>query len=182
MKTTGLAFSRVATYLAFALMSAGLSQVAAAADAPAAHKPTLQEMQDRVEIEGVMWRYARALDTLDVDGYAAVYTEDGQFGTGDKATKGHEALKKMVLGLKKSRDERAAKGEKSPGTLHMEANHDIEFQDKDHATYNAYWMTMYPAQGAENPARLAAVGRSIDQLVRVNGKWLIKLRDVAPQD
>jgi len=29
--------------------------------------------------------------------------------------------------------------------------------------------------------RVAAAGRGVDQLVRVNGQWLIKARDVAPQ-
>jgi hypothetical protein len=28
----------------------------------------------------------------------------------------------------------------------------------------------------------AAAGRSIDDVVRPNGQWLIKLRDVAPKD
>src|SRR2546430_8615384 len=32
------------------------------------------------------------------------------------------------------------------------------------------------------PARIAAAGRSVNHLERVNGKWLIKLRDVAPKD
>jgi hypothetical protein len=30
--------------------------------------------------------------------------------------------------------------------------------------------------------RVAAVGRSVDELVRLNGKWLIKVRNVAPQN
>jgi len=32
------------------------------------------------------------------------------------------------------------------------------------------------------PPRIVAAGRSVDHLERVNGKWLIKLRDVAPKD
>ena len=142
----------------------------------------MQQAKDRAEIEDVMWRYARALDTLDADGYVAVYTEDGQFGTGERATKGRAALHKMIADLQKSRDERKAKGEAVTGTLHMEANHSVSFQDRDHATYNAYWMTVFPSADAKTPPRLAAVGRSVDQLARVNGKWLIQLRDVAPKD
>jgi hypothetical protein len=34
----------------------------------------------------------------------------------------------------------------------------------------------------ETPPRVAGVGRSIDELERVNGKWLIKSRNVAPMD
>ncbi len=66
-----------------------------------AQKPddqVLREARDRAEIEELMWRYARALDTGDGDAYAAVYTPDGQFGTGANATKGREALKKLAGG------------------------------------------------------------------------------------
>jgi 3-phenylpropionate/cinnamic acid dioxygenase small subunit len=144
------------------------------------HMGMMQEMQDRNDIEDLMWRYARALDSLDADAYAAVYAEDGQFGTGEKAVKGRESLKNLVLGVKKNRDDRIAKGEKPLGTQHMVTNHTITFQDKDHATVNAYWLEAFLGQGAESPARVGAVGRSVEQMVRVSGKWLIKVRDVTP--
>lgn len=41
-------------------------------------------------------------------------------------------------------------------------------------------MTVFaPASQGETP-RVAAVGRGIDELVRTDGQWLIRLRDVAP--
>jgi hypothetical protein len=64
----------------------------------------------------------------------------------------------------------------------MEANHWIEFVDKDHARYHAYYLTVSGAGGANVPPRIAAAGRSINHLERVKGKWLIKTRDVAPRD
>jgi len=36
--------------------------------------------------------------------------------------------------------------------------------------------------GQNTPPRVAAAGRQVDDLVRVSGQWLIKLRDVAPKD
>jgi ketosteroid isomerase-like protein len=57
------------------------------------------ESQDRAQIEKVMWQYVRALDTENADAYAAVYTPDGQFGSGANAVKGHDALKKMISDL-----------------------------------------------------------------------------------
>jgi uncharacterized protein (TIGR02246 family) len=146
------------------------------------HMTLMRELKDREEIEELMWRYARSLDSLDADAYAAVYTEDGQFMSPANATKGRQALKDFVLSVKKSREERAAKGEKTTGTLHMTTNHIITFQDKDHARIDAYWITMFPGQGAELPARVGGVGRSVDELVRTNGKWLIKTRNVAPKE
>jgi hypothetical protein len=142
-----------------------------------------REAKDRAEIEELMWRYARALDTNDGAGYAATYTVDGQFGTGANATKGREALKKMVDAGREQQAAAKAKGEPPrPPIYHMEANTWIEFVDKDHARYHAYYITAFGAGGANVPARIAAAGRSVNHLERVNGKWLIKLRDVAPQD
>jgi hypothetical protein len=46
----------------------------------------------------------------------------------------------------------------------------------------AYWMTVFGAAGQNTPARVAAAGREVDELVRLNGQWLIKLRDVAPKE
>jgi hypothetical protein len=33
-----------------------------------------------------------------------------------------------------------------------------------------------------SPPRIVAAGRSVDHLVRVNGKWLVQLRDVSPEE
>ena len=139
----------------------------------------LQRAKDREQIEELMWRYARALDTSDADGYASNYTVDGQFGSGANATKGRDALKKMIGG---ARERQAAAAPKRPPMYHMTANHQIRFTDKDHARIDAYHITMVSAAGPETPARVAGVGRSIDELERVNGQWLIKARNVAPID
>jgi hypothetical protein len=66
---------------------------------------------------------------------------------------------------------------------HIETNEHIEFTDRDHARYHYYWMTVFGAPTgapAGTAARIAAVGHGVDDLVRVNGKWLIKFRNVAP--
>ena len=108
------------------------------------------EAADREAIHALLWKYTRALDTLDADAYAAVFTEDGAFKSGSTSlTTGHAALSAMIVGVKKGQDDRAAAGN--------------------------------PAKSGESP-RMAAAGRGIDDLVRLNGQWLIKLRDVAPQD
>lgn len=142
----------------------------------------LQQARDREQIEELMWRYARTLDAADADGYAAVYVEDGEFIAGGQSMKGREALHKFVADLKKSREERKAGGQNPGGTLHMTANHRIEFTGPDSATVHSYWMTIFPAAGTETPVRLGAAGRAEDQLVRVDGKWLFKVRNVGLTD
>lgn len=142
-----------------------------------------RETQDRAQIEKLMWSYVRALDTENADAYAAAYTSDGQFGSGPTAVKGREALKKMIDNFKQRTAENESKtGEKRPAMYHVLCNSYLQFTDKDHAHMEAYWMTVFAGAGSSESARVAAVGREVDELVRVNGQWLIKLRDVAPKD
>jgi len=135
-----------------------------------------REARDRGEIEALMWKYTRALDSGDGATYASAYTVDGQFSAGANATKGHEALSKLVV-------QRPAAGAPArPPLYHMELNHWIEFVDKDHVRYHAYYLTVSGAQGQDTPARIVAAGQSLDTMERVSGKWLIKMRDVAAKE
>ena len=164
----------VAAFLTVALL---------ASPAVAAENETEREVHDRAQIEKLMWQYVRALDTENADAYAAVYTPDGQFGSGAKAVKGREALKKMINDLRQRAAENQTKtGEKRPAMYHVIANSYLDFLDKDHARLEAYWMTVFAAGGPNVPSRVAAAGREVDELVRLNGQWLIKTRDVAPTD
>ena len=171
----------IARIIAVCTLSAGFLQIAAL-PAHADDAQLLQEMRDRAAIEALMWRYVRALDTLDADAYAAVFTPDGKFGSGQTAREGRAALKDMVNEIKAGRTEREANGAPpSPPMYHVIANHTLEFIDRDHARYDSYWMTVFGARGQDVPVRVAAAGRGVDMLVRVNGEWLIQTRDVAPQ-
>lgn len=137
--------------------------------------------EDREAINELMWHYARALDTFNPDAYAAVFTEDGQFGSGNMGSKGRDNLWKMVEDLRVGREKRAAEGNPAAPMFHMNTDVWIEFIDETHALHHTYWLTMYGANG-DSPAGVAAAGRGVDQLVKVDGQWLIHVRDVAPQD
>lgn len=142
-----------------------------------------QQMVDRAQIESLMWHYVRALDTLNADAYAATYTADGQFGSGPSAVKGRDALKKMIAGFRqRAADTEAKTGKKGPAMYHVLTNSYLEFEDRNHAHMDAYWMTVFAQNSATLPVRVAAAGREVDELVRLDGRWLIKSRDVAPPD
>ena len=125
--------------------------------------------EDRDAIHALMWKYARALDTFNADAYAALYTEDGQFGVGPNATKGREALRNMIAAFT-NRDAPA------PSLLHMTADNWIEFIDDTHAKHHSYWLTMRKASEG-SPASLVAVGVGVDDVVKINGEWLIRIRN-----
>src|SRR5580765_2425745 len=138
------------------------------------------EAKDRDAIEALMWKYARALDTMNADAYVSCYTPDGQFGAGPNATKGADALRKMITDLKTRRDEQIAKGETPAPMYHMDMNKYVEFTAKDRARHHTYWQTVFGAAGRGGQVRVAAAGNAVDDLVKVNGKWLIKVRNVSP--
>jgi len=167
------------------VFSAGAAYTAQKSDSD-----VLREVRDRAEIEELMWRYTRALDTGDGAAYAATYAPDGQFGTGANATKGREALQKMV-GAPRAAAAPAAAGAapaaagaapaaSRPPMYHMTANHMITFTGKDRARLDAYYLTARAAGGQDSPLSVLAVGRSVDELVRLNGRWLIQTRNVQP--
>jgi uncharacterized protein (TIGR02246 family) len=140
-----------------------------------ARNDTQSRAEDRAQIENVMWKYSRALYAQDPDAYAALYAPDGQFGTGANAVKGRDALKKMIVNLK----QRLAGQER---VYVMDANTYIEFPDRDHAHMEAYWLEVSPRNGQNVPARFVNAGREAEDFVRINGQWLIQLRDPAPKD
>ena len=152
------------------------AQYATAADAD-----YVREARDRAEIEQLMWYYVRALDTFNSEAYVTTYTEDGEFIAGGNPIKGHAALKKMIDDYRKDREERTAKGEAVPPMNHVMTNEYLEFIDQDHARLHSYWMTIFGAAKDIQP-RVAASGHGVDELVRVNGRWLIRSRDVTPND
>jgi hypothetical protein len=63
------------------------------------------------------------------------------------------------------------------GLLHMTSDTWIEFIDDSHAIHHSYWITMRKASEGE-PAGVAAVGVGADELVKVDGEWLIQVRNV----
>jgi uncharacterized protein (TIGR02246 family) len=133
--------------------------------------------KDRVEIEQLMWRYIQALDSGNAEAYAALFAPDGQFGRGATAVKGREALKKMVSDAGQKLDAEKQSGKKMSRMFHVVTNPHIEFIDKDHARYYAYWMGVFASGGG-----ITSAGREINELVRLNNQWLISVRDVNPQD
>ena len=146
--------------------------------APPTPEAQLKEAVDRAQINQLMWDYVRAIDSWNADAYAAVFTEDGAFGQ----TKGREALQKMVVDMKAGREKRAASGETVPDLHHVMTNQQITFTGPNSARVKYYWQTVSAGSPGGATPVLLAQGRGQDDVVRVDGKWLIKYRNVAPTD
>ena len=131
--------------------------------------------QDRVEIEQLMWEYIQALDSHDGEAFVNKFTPDGQFKSSASTAKGRDALKKMVVDAWKKMDAANEDGTKKPHMYHIVTNPHIEFIDEDHARYYAYWMGVLETGG-----EIVTAGSEVNELVKVNGRWLISIRDVNP--
>ena len=55
--------------------------------------------EDRIAVEDVMARYVWSVDSLDADGYVAVFTEDAVIDSNGSISKGHEQMRSRLLGL-----------------------------------------------------------------------------------
>lgn len=161
-----------------------IAMLAAAAmgQALGAEADMVREAHDRAAIQDLMWRYVRALDTLNVDAYVSLFVEDGRIVSGENAIVGHEALRALVQGIADATARREAAGEPSPPGYHIVSNATIEFTGVDEAQFSAYWMAVYAAAEPGQPPRVDSVGRERNDVVRVDGEWLIETRDTAPED
>jgi len=131
---------------------------------------------DRVAVEDVMARYVWAVDSLDPDGYVAVFTEDAIIDSNGSISKGHEEIRKIVTGLIQRRDDNKAKGLPTANLYHVISSVRITFPKPGEALHQSYWQTVRRDKDGRMIA--AAMGRSEDRLVKRNGKWLIQWRQL----
>ena len=66
---------------------------------------SLGTYEDRIAVEDVMARYVWAVDSLDADGYVAVFTDDAVIDSNGSISKGHAEIRKIVTGLIQRRDD-----------------------------------------------------------------------------
>jgi len=130
--------------------------------------------EDRIAVEDVMARYVWSVDSLDADGYVAVFTEDAVIDSNGSLMKGHAEIRKVVTGLIQRRDENKAKGLPAGNLYHVISSPRITFPKPGEALYQSYWQTM--RKDLDGRMITGGMGRSEDHLVKRNGKWLIQFR------
>ena len=130
--------------------------------------------EDRIAVEDVMARYVWAVDSLDADGYVAVFTEDATIDSNGSISKGHDEIRKIVTSLIQRRDDNRAKGLPTSNLYHVISSVRITFPKPGEAVHQSYWQTVRRDKDGKMIA--AAMGRSEDRLVKSNGKWLIQSR------
>jgi uncharacterized protein (TIGR02246 family) len=130
--------------------------------------------EDRIAVEDVMARYVWAVDSLDADGYAAVFTDDAVIDSNGNISKGHKEIRGIVTSLIQRRDDNKAKGLPPANLYHVISSVRITFPKPGEALHQSYWQTV--RRGKDGTMIAAAMGRSEDRLVKRDGKWLIQFR------
>jgi uncharacterized protein (TIGR02246 family) len=135
---------------------------------------SLGTYEDRIAVEDVMARYVWAVDSMDADGYVAVFTEDAIIDSNGSISKGRDEIRKIVTGLIKRRDDNKALGKPTANLYHVISSPRITFPKPGEAVHQSYWQTM--RRDTDGKMITAAMGRSEDRLVKRDGKWLIQFR------
>ena len=121
-----------------------------------------------------MARYVWAVDSLNPEGYVALFTEDAIIDSNGSISREHEEIRKIVTSLIQRRDDNNAKGLPTSNLYHVISNMRITFPKPGEALHQSYWQTV--RRDTDGKMTTAAMGRSDDRLVRRNGKWLIQSR------
>lgn len=161
-------FVRCASYLLLA--ACVLNAVPAAAQTA----EEFRALADRAEIEELVVRYAMALDTLDAEAYANVFTEDAVFDVTGTVYRGREAIRGIVTGLQESRERALAEGAPVIPLYHVMSNTLIEIVDDDEARHTSYAQTV--RLGDDARFIIGFMGRYEDVVVKRDGRWQIQSR------
>lgn len=126
---------------------------------------TLEERLDRMEslasIRQLACRYALALDSRDMDAMGALFVPDVRVG---RSESGRAALRRWFTEVMQA----------SRTTIHLVANHIVDFDDADHARGIVYCRDQLerPSSGRWEIGDL----QYWDDYVRVDGEWCFRRR------
>jgi hypothetical protein len=134
----------------------------------------LQRLNDRDEIEELVALYVHALDTLDADAYASVFTEDAVYETPMGIYEGRAAIRRIVTDLQENRARAEAAGTPPLDLYHVMSNSSIELIDADEARHKSYAQTVSARDGGQFV--VGFMGRYEDVIVKRDGRWQILSR------
>ena len=127
----------------------------------------IDEVIARLEIQSVLWRYARGVDRVDGEELLGVYHPD--------ATDHHSSFDGPAAEFVRNLVSRLA-GVSATGQHHI-TNILIELEGKDDASVESYFLAFHPHPENEDKLGIAA-GRYLDHFQRRDGDWKISSRRV----
>jgi hypothetical protein len=144
-------------------------------------KATAARLADREAIEMTLERYTRGLDRLDPDLYVSSFSPDGVLMIYEKAYHGRDALRTIIAEEARLRQSQADAGHPPRTLFHLETNSTVEFSSPVRAVHHTYWLTATRVGDRPEDLSLLGVGSSVDELRKIDGKWLITRREIRRQ-
>ena len=161
--------SRMSMHAAAALVAV----IAAGPGTVGAEPMTEARAADTVAIQQLIVKYAHVYDSLDVEGYVSVFTEDAKFTFTGNELNGRDEIREFITGAKQRRESAPPTDSKS---YHSISNTRIQFDSDDVARHRSYWQVLSCATGT--PCVVSSMGYYDDVVVKQNGEWLIQSRNI----
>lgn len=155
---------------------AGLVAIAAIGAQFASAEPmTEARAADTVAIQQLIVKYAHVYDSLDVEGYVSVFTDDAKFTFNGNALNGHDEIRAFISGAKQ-RSESAPAADPAVRSYHSISNTRIQFDSDTQARHRSYWQVLQCVVG--EPCLVTNMGYYDDVVVKQAGEWLIQSRNI----
>jgi hypothetical protein len=132
----------------------------------------LQRLEDLEEIRQLLLEYARRLDAADYEGYAALFTADGELDAQLGHAVGREAIVELLERRLGSGSERTVK----KTAFHLVGSPDIQL-DGDEATSVVIWA--YVTHDDDGFPIILQLGHYRDTLARDDGLWRFRRRQIS---
>jgi ketosteroid isomerase-like protein len=158
---------------------AGINHVAKAAD----HKMSLEQrvrvLEDKEEIRQLLARYMHYLDHRDMVRYSELFTEDGIVLADQGKWEGRAAMQNMFQPKPATGDQPA----RNPPAMMVHNVTDIVIHvNGDTARTWGKYYAFFPSKGPGERPTISGIGGYNDWLVRVNGEWKFKKREILKVD
>jgi 3-phenylpropionate/cinnamic acid dioxygenase small subunit len=128
-------------------------------------------VEDQVAIAQLLARYARCLDSGDVDGYVDLFAPDGALDGQAGPRFGHAAIRRVAEAMAAA----AASDGPARGQRHVAGAPTIE-GDHDRCEARSYFLLM--RQTPQGDAFVQATGEYIDTCIRRDDGWVFARREI----
>lgn len=144
----------------------------------AASRAEMRELLDRMQIDELHSRYLFALDWLDAEVIASLFTEDGVLDWAFGVIEGRDAIREAVIAMQGGfgKSDGTAEGPRSSRLRHFVTNKVMQIGG-DHARTLAFWFELDNDNRHRWPY-VGAYGHYEDELVRAAQGWLFKRRTI----
>ncbi len=124
---------------------------------------------DYAAIKSLIVKYAHVYDSRDIEGYVSIFTDDAEFTFNGGGMTGHDEIRAFITSV-------ASSPVPEVKSYHSISNTLIEFVSDTEARHRSYWQIVSCAPG--EPCTVGSMGVYEDTVVKQNGEWLIRKRDI----